>query len=66
MKVFVTGATGFLGGYLVEDLIGQGASVSALVRPTADAARLERLGVEIIRGRLTGHDALERAMQGCD
>lgn len=26
----------------------------------------ERLGVEIIRGRLTGHDALERAMQRCD
>lgn len=66
MKAFVTGATGFLGGYLVEDLIGQGTSVSAFVRPTSDAAHLERLGVEVVRGQLTDRAAIERAMQGCD
>jgi thioester reductase-like protein len=34
MKAFVIGATGFLGGYLVADMIGQGACVSNLARST--------------------------------
>lgn len=66
MGAFVTGATGFLGGYLVENLIGMGARVSTLARPTSDASHLERLGVKVVRGQLTDRAAIERAMQGCD
>lgn len=66
MKAFVTGATGFLGGYLVEDLIAQRTSVSTLARPTSDISRLERLGVEVVRGQLTDRSALEKALQGSD
>ena len=66
MKTFVTGATGFLGGYLIENIIGQGGSVRALVRPTSNTASIERLGVELFRGQLTDQGAIERAMQGCD
>ena len=66
MKAFVTGATGFLGGYLVESIVDQGSAVSALVRPTSDASHLEKMAVEIVRGHLTDHGALERAMRGCD
>jgi uncharacterized protein YbjT (DUF2867 family) len=58
--------TGFLGSHLVENVTSYGAHVSPIERPTSAATRLERLGAKIIRGRLTGHDALERAMQGCD
>ena len=66
MNVCVTGATGFLGGYLVSDLISRGARVSALVRTTSDTAKLERAGVEVVRGSLADRSALERAMRGVD
>jgi nucleoside-diphosphate-sugar epimerase len=66
MKAFLTGATGFLGGYLVDNLLGQGIRVSALVRPTSHAARLEHAGVDVIRGHLTDPNTLEKAMQDAD
>lgn len=53
MKVFMTGATGFLGGYLAGNVINQGARVSALVRSTPDAPRLERLGIDVVRGHVS-------------
>ncbi|RXT36759.1 NAD-dependent epimerase/dehydratase family protein [Bradyrhizobium betae] len=48
MRIFVTGATGFLGSYVAEDLIGQGHDVAVLLRP---GTRPWRLGA--IRDRLT-------------
>ncbi len=66
MNVFVTGATGFLGGYLVENLIAHGNRVNALVRPSSDASRLERQGAEVIRGHFADKKALERAMHGSE
>ena len=66
MNVCVTGATGFLGGYLVRDLISQGARVTALVRPTSDIAQLERIGVRVVRGSIADHSARNQAMQDAD
>src|ERR1700687_5960434 len=40
MRIFVTGATGFLGSYLVADLIGHGHDVAVLLRPGADPWRI--------------------------
>jgi UDP-glucose 4-epimerase len=41
MRIFITGATGFLGSYLVADLIGHGHQVGVLLRPGSDPWRIE-------------------------
>jgi dihydroflavonol-4-reductase len=66
MKVLVTGATGFVGGHLVEALVSQGAEVTALVRSPGKAAALEQLGVRQVRGDLHSSEALREAVRGQD
>lgn len=64
MHALVTGATGFLGLYIVEQLVARGERVRALVRnPTPN---LERLGVEIVRGDITDRRAVVSACEGID
>jgi nucleoside-diphosphate-sugar epimerase len=65
MKVLVTGATGFIGRHLVERLIAAGEPVKAFVRPAANAAWLDALGVEVVRGDIGDADAVERAADMC-
>ncbi|MCJ7587921.1 MAG: NAD-dependent epimerase/dehydratase family protein [Candidatus Aminicenantes bacterium] len=65
-KSLVTGASGFIGSHLAESLVAAGDRVRALVRPTADANRLERLGVELCSGDLTDPASLERAVAGVE
>jgi uncharacterized protein YbjT (DUF2867 family) len=60
--VLVVGATGFLGGKVVDELLNRGKSVRALVRSTTDAGRLESRGVEIARGDMLDLDSLVAAM----
>lgn len=64
MNVLVTGATGFLGRHLCAALLERGDSVRAYVRPATDAAALEALGVEIVRGDLGDAAALRAASAG--
>ncbi|WP_328825998.1 SDR family oxidoreductase [Streptomyces sp. NBC_00252] len=64
--VLVVGATGNLGGKVVDELLGRGKNVRALVRPTTDASRLEKRGVEIARGDMLDLDSLVAAMNGAD
>ncbi|GAC1565817.1 MAG: NAD-dependent epimerase/dehydratase family protein [Ktedonobacteraceae bacterium] len=65
MKVLVTGATGFLGGHLVDMLQERGDEVRAMVRPVEDATRLRALaGVEVVNGDLTDIQSLKRAVRG--
>jgi dihydroflavonol-4-reductase len=66
VTTLVTGATGFLGGHLVRELIGRGEQVRALARPTSDVRELVELGVEISPGDLSDSFALAKAADGCD
>lgn len=65
--VLVTGATGFIGGRLVEKLILQhGANVRALVRHYGHAARIARFDIEMASGSLEDRNAVDRAVAGAD
>ncbi|MDP1570756.1 MAG: NAD-dependent epimerase/dehydratase family protein [Vicinamibacterales bacterium] len=65
-RYFVTGATGFVGGELVKQLLGRGHDVVALVRAPARATFLKALGVEMHTGDITDRASLRRPMEGVD
>lgn len=65
-NIFVTGATGFVGGRLAERLTEAGARVRCLARPTSNRRRLEAAGVEFVDGDLTDRAALRRGVEGAD
>lgn len=64
LPVLVVGATGFLGGQVVDELLKRGKSVRALVRPKSNAAKLEAKGVAIARGDMLDTASLIAAMTG--
>jgi uncharacterized protein YbjT (DUF2867 family) len=66
LPVLVVGATGSLGSKVVDELLGRGKNVRALVRPASDASRLESRGVQIARGDMLNVDSLIAAMNGAD
>ena len=61
MNVLVTGATGFVGGHLVDALLARGDTITALVRDPGKAKELIRRGVGLVVGDLDDVPALERA-----
>lgn len=65
-SIAVTGATGFLGGYLVDKLRARGAHVVAVVRDREKARRLLPAGSEVRVADLGDVAALERAFAGVD
>src|SRR5947209_20546894 len=64
--VLVVGATGDLGGRVVDALLARGKRVRALVREGTDPSRLAAKGVEIARGDMLDPASLGRAMRGAD
>jgi nucleoside-diphosphate-sugar epimerase len=66
VKAFITGATGFVGGHLVNKLVAREDDVVALVRSPHKAGELTRLGVDIVEGDLDSVDVMRAGMTGCD
>jgi nucleoside-diphosphate-sugar epimerase len=66
MRVFLTGATGFIGGNVARQLRERGDDVVCLVRNPAKATDLEALGCQLVAGDLGDREAMREAMGGCD
>jgi nucleoside-diphosphate-sugar epimerase len=66
MRVFITGATGFIGGVVVPELLRAGHQVLGLSRSEAGDRTLAAMGAEAHRGQLEDLDSLRRGVEQCD
>ncbi|MCU1256081.1 MAG: dependent epimerase/dehydratase family protein [Candidatus Angelobacter sp.] len=66
MKVFITGATGFVGSHVARALAAQGADLRLLVRSTSRLDNIADLRAETATGDLRDPESLKKAMAGCE
>jgi nucleoside-diphosphate-sugar epimerase len=66
MRVFVTGASGFIGSAIVNELLGAGHRVLGLARSDRSADAIARAGAEVHRGDLDNVAGLRSAAAACD
>ena len=66
MKVFITGATGFIGTQVVKRLAQTEHKMICLVRKTSNGDEIQKLGATLIMGDVTDKDSMLKAMEGSD
>src|SRR6202522_3448583 len=66
MKVFLTGATGFVGHHVARELAAQGAELRLLVRESSNLANLEGISGETHVGDLSEPETIKSALEGCE
>lgn len=66
MKIFLTGGSGFIGGYLVEQLVKDGHNLTCLVQPTSNISKLHEHGVSTVEGTITDKESMRKAMKDVD
>lgn len=66
MKVFLTGATGFVGSHVAHTYAGAGAQLRLLTRSSSNLAALEGIPADTVVGDLRQPEALRSALRGCD
>jgi len=65
-RVFVTGASGLVGGALAARLVARGDEVVALVRSERAASQVARIGARPVRGDILDAESMEAGMRGCE
>lgn len=66
MRVFLTGASGFIGSAIIEELKAHGHEVLGLARNDENAAKLQAAGVAVHRGDVNDPETLVAGVQACD
>ncbi len=66
MKIFMTGASGYIGGTVAKSLSKAGHSITGLARTEAAAAKLLAHGIEVVRGDLCAHSIVRKAARAAD
>jgi nucleoside-diphosphate-sugar epimerase len=66
MKALVTGATGFIGSHLCEELVKRGYEVTCLVRKTSNLKWIEDLNLNLVKGDCTNLESLLDAVSDSD
>ncbi len=66
MKTLITGANGYIGNHLAEELLNRGYEVNALMLKGTDAHSLDYLPVNVFYGDVRQAETLEPALEGCD
>jgi dihydroflavonol-4-reductase len=66
MRIFLTGATGFVGHHVARAFAAQGAALRLLVRKTSNLANLEGIAGDTFTGDLTDPKPIKNALEGCD
>jgi dihydroflavonol-4-reductase len=66
VRVFITGATGFIGGHVARQYAAEGASLRLLTRQTSRLDSLTGIDAEMVKGDLREPEKLRSALSGCD
>src|ERR1035441_680361 len=67
MEIFLTGGSGFIGHWVVKELLAQGNQLRLLIRNPSKIPSLKTMpGVRIVEGTIYDRPAIEKALKGCE